>query len=254
MVSVEESRLVTMIQLVVIVVVVLAGLGQTTPTNGGNDTAFLSMDISTAEGDTYSIDIAPERTDGKEIVHSTMNGNGTQTIVMDHVLNISVIIPASESDDCHFTELNDEEKTEHVLKEEDADDVDTDSEILPNTKNTTEEKACLYDEDEPDMTEEVKTAVEDMCGTRRIRHLTKKAACQDIPQDGSQQAEDSDETGSGELVRRKRWWGRCPYRCYWIRKRVKRCYYRRKCFLFFCYRKKYCVTTYYLSFRCGRYC
>ncbi|XP_069108008.1 uncharacterized protein [Argopecten irradians] len=243
-----------MLQLMYIYLCVLFGFGQAASPDGENTASFMSLNVSTAEGDTYSVDIGSEQTDGNEIVHSTMNGNGSQTVVTNHTLNIRVIIPDSESEDCYFTELNEEEQTEHVLEEEDADDVDTVKETdTSQTINATAEKACMYDEDEPKMTEEVRTVVESLCGTRRIRHLTKKVAgCQDIPQGESEQDEDSDETGSEGLVRRKRFWGICPYRCVWIIRRVTYCRRWKPCF--FCRWRTCCVTFWYLDYVCGRFC
>ncbi|XP_033738656.1 uncharacterized protein LOC117326133 [Pecten maximus] len=246
------ERLTTMLQLMILAVGLLAGLVQATPMDDRNATVILSLNISTAEGDTYSVNVESEGNEGNDVVHSTMNGNDSQTVVTDHNLNIRVVIPDSETEDCHFLELAEEEKTEQTLEEEDAESVETGSEVMENA-NSTDEKACLYGDDEPVMTDEVKTTVESWCGARKIRHLTRKAECQDVPQDGSQQAEDSEETESGTLVRRKRSWFWSRFRCYYVCRRVRRCWYRRSCFLFFCRWRRYCVNTWHCYRQCGRY-
>ncbi|XP_033739206.1 uncharacterized protein LOC117326558 [Pecten maximus] len=171
--------------------------------------------------------------------------------------NIRVVIPESETEDCHFLELDEEEKTEQTLEEEEEEaesEVTTNGSPVMENTNTTDEKACLYGDDEPVMTDEVKTTVESWCGARKIRHLTRKAQCQDVPQDGSQQDEDLEETESGTLVRRKRswFWGRCRYHCYWISRRVRSCWYGPS--RFFYWRIRYfLISTHYYCI-CGRNC
>ncbi|XP_060080725.1 uncharacterized protein LOC132560085 [Ylistrum balloti] len=182
------SRLITtMFQFVIVAVGFFAGISHATSEDIGNVTLFLSRNISTVEGDVYSVNIETDTTEGRDIVHSTMNGNDSQTVITDHKLNIRVVIPDSESEDCHFSELDDEEKKEPSL-EEGIEGVTTtmDSAVSENV-NATDEKACLYEDDDPVMTEKLKATLTSLCGPRKIRHLTRKAECQDVPQEGGHQ-------------------------------------------------------------------
>ncbi|XP_021362446.1 uncharacterized protein LOC110456194 [Mizuhopecten yessoensis] len=244
--------------LIVVAVGLLAVIGQTTSADDGHVTLFLSQNISTAEGDVFAVNMETDKTEGKDIVHSTMNGNGSQTVVTDHALNMRVVIPDSESEDCHFLELDEEEKTEPSLEEDTEGVAKTMESAVTENVNATEEKTCLYDEDEPVMSEELKTTITALCGPRKIRHLTRKGECQDIPQDGSQQDDDDNDSEvnseSGLLVRRKRFWGRCPYRCKWFCRRVTICCYRRSCRYFFCTWRRYCYRTTHYYLKCGRFC
>ncbi|XP_060080724.1 uncharacterized protein LOC132560084 [Ylistrum balloti] len=173
-----------MYQLVVVIVSILAGVGQATPEDIGNVTLFISRNISTVEGDIYAVNIETDMAEGREIVHSTMNGNDSQTVITDHRLNIRVVVPVSESEDCHFLELDDEENQAPSI-EEDTEGVTMESAVSENV-NATDERACLYKEDDLAMTEELKTALTSVCGPRKIRHLTRKDECLNVPQDEDQ--------------------------------------------------------------------